>query len=195
MERMPKVDWGIPAGTVDGWDRESQYKPYDGPTPRNAVYLWNIKKLVSVAATDEGYPQLRIGLELVPRNKDEKRYEGYFIMLYRSITDKSVMFWAPFLDAIGVSEADFRQRTIADPDGNIKKIGRWGNDGKQQIKGLLKDRRDDAERKDIGWMGPADEAYDSDDSDAGDEEDTLDDDFANYDNEGYGSEDDDEGGW
>jgi hypothetical protein len=185
---MPKVDWGIPAGTVDGWDRDSQFKPYDGPTPPNGVYLWRIKKLTFSAATDEKLPQLRIGLELAPRTKEEKRYGGYFLMLFRSISDKNPMFWVPFLDAIGVSESDFRMRTIADADGNIKKIGRWGNDGDQQIKGLLKDDRREGEvRKDIGWMGPADEAYDADDSDAGDEED--------WDGDEPAEEDEDEGGW
>lgn len=171
---MPKVNWGIPAGTVDDWDRSSQYKPYDGPIPPKGVYLWLINRLIFVAPTDEKLPQLRIGLELQARTKEEKRYHGYFLMLFRSIGERNAGFWVPFLDAIGVSEAEFRQRTIADQDGNIKKIGAWGNDGKQTIKGLLKDdNRDGQTRKDIGWMGAADETSgDEEDEDWEDGEDT-----------------------
>lgn len=171
---MPKVNWGIPAGTVDDWDRSSQYTPYDGPIPPNGVYLWLVKKLVFVAPTDDKFPQLRIGLELQARTKEEKRYQGYFLMLFRSISDRNPMFWVPFLDAIGVSETEFRQRTIADQDGNIKKIGSWGNNGQQTIKGLLKDdNREGQVRKDIGWMGAADElSDDEEDADWEDGEDT-----------------------
>lgn len=189
---MPKVNWGIPAGTVDDWDRSTQYTPYDGPIPPNGVYLWLINRLIFVAPTEDKFPQLRIGLQLQARTKEEKRYQGYPLLLFRSISDRNPMFWVPFLDAIGVSENEFRQRTIADQDGNIKKIGAWGNDGKQTIKGLLKDdNRDGQTRKDIGWMGAADEksddeededwedsqGYDDPSDDEGDEGDEGDDDW------------------
>lgn len=189
---MPKVNWGIPAGTADNWDRESQFKPYDGLIPPNGVYLWQITTLVSVAPTDEKLPQLRIGLKLRPRTKEEKRYEGYPLMLFRSIGENNPMFWVPFLDAIGVSENDFRQRTIADQDGNIRKIGRWGNDGKQCIKGLLKDdTRGETIRKDIGWMGAADELSDDEEDAEREDEDTWEGDDEDSDEEGT----DDDSDW
>lgn len=181
---MPKVRWGIDASIIDEWDRSSQYKPYTGPTPPNAVYQWRIKVLKYAAATNEKHPQLRIGLELVPResNRDEKRYRDFFVMEFRSIAPTNAFAYAPFLDAIGVSSAEFTQSTITDREGNVTKIGRWRNTGDTLIMGQLVDRDDQngKSRKAIDWMGAVeepdeygddeydeeiDEEYDDDDDD------------------------------
>lgn len=173
---MPRVQWGVSASDIDGFDRETQFKPYDGPIPPNGVYVWKIKVLKSVAGTREKLPQLRIGLELQPRKgrKDERAFSGYFTMVFRSITEKSVMFYVPFLDAIGVSGRDFESRTIADEEGNIKKIGAWRNDGNQFVKAELKDGVDQhgQSRKEIGWMGPdtAEDELEEDEEDFDDDE-------------------------
>lgn len=166
---MPRARWGISAGDIDEFDRDSQFKLYKGPIPPNAVYLWKIKVLKFVSGTREKHPQLRIGLELVPRSgHDEKRFAGYFIMSFRAITPKSNMFYVPFLDAIGVSGTDFAENTITDEEGNVKKIGRWRNTGEQLIYAQLKDGQDadGNKRQEVGLF----EAYDDEELDDTEEE-------------------------
>ena len=100
---MPRANWGINSADVDEFDRDSQYKPYDGPIPPNGVYEWNVKVLKFAAATKEKTPQLRVGLELSPReDRDEDQYEGYFKMAFLNVSDKTAFVYVPFLDAIGV---------------------------------------------------------------------------------------------
>lgn len=184
---MPRVPWGISAGDVDNYDRDSQYKPYAGPIPTNGVYQWKVKKLQHVAGTRDKNPQLRIGLELTPRNKEEKRFKGYFIMEFAPVTEKTQFRYVPFLDAIGVTGREFERSTITDEEGNIKKIGKWRNDGEMLILGQLQDDVDQngAPRKKIGWMGGLEdlESLPDDDDDVED------------DDEDYDDDDDDEGGF
>ncbi len=152
---MPKVNWGISRGTVDGFDRSSQYKPYDGPLPPAGMYRWQIKRLKFVAATGKKHPQIRAGLELVPRNKEEKRYATYYITAFMTVMEQYPGFYVPFLDAIGVSENEFLNGTITDEEGNIKKIGKWRNTGDVHLKAQLRDGSDQAgnPRKEIGYIG------------------------------------------
>lgn len=180
---MPRVNWGVSASDVDSYDRDSQYKPYAGPIPTNGVYQWQVKKLQHVAGTREKNPQLRIGLELVPRNKAEKKFAGYFILVFAPVTEKSQFRYVPFLDAIGVTANEFSRGTVTDEEGNIKKIGKWRNTGNALILGQLADDTDQngAPRKKIGWIGGLedleekseedDEFDDDDDSEEGDEDD------------------------
>jgi hypothetical protein len=170
---VPKVNWGVGADDVDDWDRDSQYKPYDGPIPPNGVYEWLIKKLQYVAAAGGKLPQLRIGLELVPREgRREKKYGGYFIMGFLPIAANTAFKYVPFLDAVGVSGRDFTQRTITDEDGNIQRIGKWRNTGEELISAELKDGRDQdgQPRKELGWMGPLPELDEDDDEEYPDDE-------------------------
>lgn len=183
---MPKANWGISASDVESFDRERQYKPYDGPMPVNGVYRWRVTQLKFVAATSGKFPQMRIGLELQPRNKEEGKYKGYRLMLFPPISDRTAFRYVPFLDAIGVSGKEFETGTIVDEEGNIKKIGRWRFTDSIFIKGEVKDDTDQNgnPRKDIGWMG-ADEPYEEDEDFEEDSEVEVEDDYAD-------SEDDDE---
>lgn len=178
---MPKVSWGVGAADIDNFDRDSQYAPYDGPIPPNGVYQFLVKVLKHTAGTREKNPQLRVGLELVPRNgrKDERKLKGYFIMAFLPVTGKTAFRYVPFLDAIGVSGREFERGTITDEEGNVKKIGRWRNTGEEIIKAELRDSVDQngAPRKEIGWMG----AFDADEPDAAEE-----------DEEGYESDDEED---
>lgn len=178
---MPKVTWGIKSADIDEFDRDSQYKPYMGPIPVNGVYEWQIKVLKSVAATKDKNPQLRVGLQLVPREgrKEEKKYNGYFIMAFITITDKMMWKLAPFLDAIGVSGREFTNGTMTDEEGNIKKIGRWRNTGDVMIAAELKDGSDEKgnPRKEVGWMGPLSEEEEEDEEELEDDEDIDEEDY------------------
>ncbi len=191
---MPKANWGISAEDVDGYDRNSQYAPYDGPIPINGVYQWRVKRLLSIAPTGRKLPQLRVGLELSPRSKEEKQYAGYYITAFLPVSDRTAFRYVPFLDAIGVSGKEFETGTIIDEEGNIKRIGKWRFDPEKTfIKGQLKDDQDGQgnPRKDIGWMGAPGEDAASDEDDSDEDFDDDDDDDDDEDGE-YADEDGDE---
>lgn len=170
---MPTVDWGLSRGVIDDYDRESGYKPYTGKPVPNGVYQWQIIKLVSVAGTNQKNPQLRATLKLTPRDKSEKRYGGYTITKFMVIADTTNFQFVPFLDAIGVTEADFRRRTVPDASGNVKKIGPWKNDGKTFVLAQLQDNRGeqaDKYPKEIGWIGALEEEPEDEEEYEDDEE-------------------------
>lgn len=176
---MPTVDWGLSKGVIDNYDRESGFKPYTGKLPDNGVYQWQVTKAVYTAGTKKKNPQLRLSLVLVPRDKTEKKYKGYRQTKFMVVADSTPFQYVPFLDAIGVTEIDFKRRTKTDEEGNIKSIGPWRNDGKTLILGQLQDNRgENADKypKEIGWVGalddeePNDEEEDEDEYEDDDEE-------------------------
>lgn len=178
---MPRATWGVSSREMDKFDRDKQFKPYTGPTPPLGVYQWKVKNLKHLPATGEKNAQLRIGLELVPRNKDERKFKGYFLMEFAPVASNTQFRYVPFLDAIGVSTREFETRTITDAEGNIKKIGRWANDGEQLILAKIKEELDQNKqlRRAFDWFGPVEEeeeeAYDEDDEGEFDEEEYEDD--------------------
>lgn len=185
---MPRVRWGISGKSIDDFDRSTQFTPYTGPIPPSAVYQWQIKTLKSVAPTKEKLPQLRVGLELVPRRSSEERYAGYFIVAFLNIGPKNEFTYVPFLDAIGVSGDDFENRTIADAEGKVQKIGKWRNTGEEQILAQLADGTDQhgKPRKEIKWFGPlTEEDYDDDETDDDEEYDEEDEEYDDDDEEPF----------
>lgn len=173
---MPRVNWGVGKEVIDDYDRDKAYKPYTGKTPPNAVYRWKIKTLKYAAGTKTKNPQLRAGLELVPRSDDEKQYRGYFLIKFMSIAQTNDFQWVPFLDAIGVTSAEFTRGTITDEDQNVRKIGNWRMDGSTEILGQLVDGTDqnDNPRKEIRWVGALDADFEDETED--DEDEVYDDD-------------------
>lgn len=169
---MPTANWGISASDVDDFDRDSQYKPYSGPIPPNGTYAWLVKVLKMVKGAQGKFPQLRIGLELIPREDrpEEDDYEGYFVMNFVPISPQTAFRYAPFCDAIGVTGREFTDRTKYDREGNVRTIGKWRNTGDKIILAELKDGEDakGASRKEIGYMGPF-ETDDEDEEDYDDE--------------------------
>jgi len=149
---MPVVKWGVDAGDVDDFDRDSQFKPYAGPVPPDGVYAWRIKVLKHQAGTSGKNPQLRVGLELVPREDfNEEKYRGYFLMDFIPIMGSTGFRYVPLLDALGVSGAEFAGRTKTDEDGNITSIGKWRNKGESMVIAQLSTGQDQngAARKEI----------------------------------------------
>lgn len=175
---MPKAVWDLPRGTIDDFDRSKQFKPYTGQLPPiMVVYQWRVAKLTYAAGAGGKLPQLRIGLQLVARSEAERQYEGYYITVFRSIGDTNAFTWVPFLDVLGVSESEFRERTMVDNEGKITRIGKWKNDGGQELLAQLTEREDlqGNMRRDVGYIGPVDAESVDDDEDIDDEDD--DDDF------------------
>ncbi len=168
---MPRANWGVSAETMDEFDRSKQFKPYTGPVPPvGSIYQFVVKILKHQPPTQEKNASLGVGLELEPRNKDEKRYAGFFVMTYLPIADNTQFRYVPFLDAIGVSTTDFERRTITDEEGNIKKIGPYRHTGDVLI--LAKTATSEYKgntRNDVDWFGEVtdavDEEYDAEDLD------------------------------
>ena len=156
---MPRVNWGVGKEVIDEYDRDSQFTPYRGKTPPNGVYKFKVKTLKSAAGTKTKNPRLTAGLELVPRDADEKPFKGYYIPKFMAIADTNGFQWIPFLDAIGVSSAEFLRGTVTDEDGNVRKIGNWKMDGTTEILAQLADGTDqnDNPRKEIKWVGALDD--------------------------------------
>lgn len=177
---MPKVRWGISASDIDDFDREQQYQPYTGPVPPHGVYAWRVKVLKYAAGDGAKLPQLRVGLELAPRKGfSEAKFNRYFVMAFLPISERTNFRYVPFLDALGVTGKDFENRTIADEDGNITRIGKWSNDGStivlaQTAPGTDQNGNPKAQ-PDVNWFG----AYDEDEIDEEDSDDFEDDEDAN----------------
>ncbi len=193
---MPGVSWGISRGTLTNYERSS-FKPYDGELPPNRIFRWKIKKLVFKAATDESPAQLQMGLELIPRKgRNDTKYAGYYLTVFQRITDSSVYYWGPMLDALHVSEAAFNAAKI-DNDGNIRSMGKWRNDGNQFIMGRLADDNYNGKvGKKIDWWGEdTGEEVDAADDEEYDDEEEYDSDEEEYDSDEEYDDEEDEEDW
>ena len=159
----------------------SQFKPYDGPTPPNAMYAWKVKVLKQGKA-QSGNDKLIIGLELTPRRSrpDEKPYKGYFLTESIAIVESMAGKLASFLDAIGVNGSAFLNSTSVeqekDRNGNrkITKIGKWLNDGSTYVLASIQDDEYNGSiRKRINNFWPVEDAAkanDDEDEDDSEEE-------------------------
>ena len=176
-----RVNWNLRGSDLDEFDRSRQYTPYTGPVPTNNVYQFKLKIFRYVKATADKWEQIRIGMELVPRNgrEDEQRYAGYFLMVSRSLADKNRFTYVPFFDALGISGRDLDRGVITDEEGNVKKIGSWRNSGDLVILAKLADSEDAKgnPRKDFDWFGPLKNPHDElpeDDPDIDDDDESDD---------------------
>lgn len=189
---MPRVSWGLNKGTVKNFDREAQYKPYSGPVPPNGIYAWRVKLLEYQAGTKTKLPSLVAGLELVPRYKSEEKYAGYWIRNFMPVADHTQFRWVPFLDAIGVTENEFYERTVTGANGRIQRIGQWRNSGETLILAQLKEGQDQKgnPKKEIGGQWEYEDAKSEEDDE---DFDTEDDDYdEEIDPDEYEDEDDDD---
>ena len=185
---MPRANWNISADVIDDWDRDSQFVPYSGPVPPNRVYKWQITALTYAPGEGKKRAQLSIGLTLVARTKEEKEYEGYRCWKNAWPSPKNQFTYVPFLDALGVSGADFERRCNIDEEGNILGIGRWHNNGRTLILGQREDNvwvdNQGATHNDksVGWVGAVDSdaaspADDEDEEDWAEDEDDTEDEY------------------
>lgn len=184
---MPPVNWGISADAVDDFEMDDRYTPYMGPTNIPlGVYIWRIAVMQRKPRTEETLPQLRVGLELVPRNKDERKFKGFFVMDFIPVSDRTNFRYAPLLQILGVSGRDFTKRLIYDADGNIKKIGPWRMDGQTLIAAQLgESKKQDANgntstRKEIKGYYPVPDDVDMEDEEDDEEYDEFDDSDVDY---------------
>lgn len=200
---MPRNDWGISASDIDDFDRSEVYAPYTGPQPPYGVtYQWRLKLLKFFSGDSRSKPQFWIGTELVPRpGRNEKKYNGYYVMTFLTISPnpKSRVFWVPFCDALGIQGRD-TANTITDDEGNVKRIGRFRNNGDVQILGKLDQKEDGREghegemRPYLSWFGalPEDVEDEEDDNDEFDDVDDELDEEIDIDEEDDDDDDEDE---
>jgi hypothetical protein len=184
---MPVMNWGIDAGTVENFDRSTVFVPYAGVTPpTGVVYVWKLKSLKLVHAANGGYPQLRAGLELIPRTAEEKRYAGFYRATYSPVSAKTAFRFVPLLDALGVTEREFLKGVKYKEDGSITSMGRWKWSTDIVLQAQLKADEDQKGNPRVvindGWFGIPDEEeeYDTDEEDdeyEGDEEEDDEEDF------------------
>lgn len=175
---MPRANWGVTAAEIDDFDRSKIFAPYTGPTPPvGQVYMFVVKVLKHQPRTKDKNATLVVGLELEPRNKDDKRYAGFFCMNYLTVASNTQGFYVPFLEAIGVTSADFERRTITDEEGNIKKIGPYRHTGDVLVLAQLRENEYQGKtRIQAGWFGPVeDEPEDEEFDDDGDDSESDDD--------------------
>jgi hypothetical protein len=99
------------------------------------------------------------------------------VTAFLPVTKKTQFRYVPFLDAIGVSGRDFKERTVVDGEGNITSIGKWRQDGEQYILCQLVDSEGSDERypKDIKWIGSVPDDEEEPEGEDDDDEDTDDD--------------------
>lgn len=184
---MPTADWGINAREiVDNfdWEKQEQFKPYTGPQPPLGVYKWRIARM-KFDTSAETYPRWSALLHLVPRFKAEARFKGYRVWWGAYVGPDNDFAYVPMLTTLltsaGVPEKQharmFEQRTRIDEEGLITSIGKWRNDGKQQILGELTENTSDDGRvfRNIRWVGVVEiEEDDPEDDEAEAEDDTED---------------------
>lgn len=172
---MPKVKWGSgsDALTVDDLndDKEngSSFEPYDGPRPPKGVYGWRVKAMVQ-SESSGGFPQVIVRLELDPRGRAEhKRFAGYFVQDFIIVKKNTAFKVRPLLEALGVTYADFLNKTVVDDDKNITRIGTTDPRGKLLV-GNIRPSKNDPQYEDISYL-PAkdDDSTDPDDSDDADD--------------------------
>ncbi len=121
---MPKMKWGsgVTADTINNAE-EKGITVYDGPLPPKGVYGWDVKFL-KTGETSNKNPQLIIGLELNPRDReDHQAFKGFFVQDFIVVKDTTAWRLKPFLKALGVSAKDFLENTVTDEEGRVTKIG------------------------------------------------------------------------
>jgi len=133
---MPRATWGSGAEPISRDDLEnaqgSRFKRYDGPPPPDGIYAFKVNQLRKGKSRQDN-DQLIVGLELVPRKgrTEQVPFKGFYITDYIPVMSSTADRLKPFLDAIGVSAADFMERMDVEKDANrqgsrsVQKIGRW----------------------------------------------------------------------
>lgn len=168
---MPIADWNLSQGVIRDFDREEakRYAPYTGPKPSNGVYKFKVVKdqMRMQAGDEETHPRWSAMLVLVPRTKEEKRYDGYRCFFSANITDENPGWFVPMLDVLGVSDQEFRRKTRITEEGIVKSIGNWRNDGTQE---LLAEIRHNGDYTNVRWVGPVTDATASEEDEESEED-------------------------
>lgn len=177
---MPKAKWGSDL-TPDEIDnaKGGDFSPYAGPTPPSGVYKFVLKQAKKGVTKNED-PKLFTVWELVPREKDQKKFAGAPVFDHMPVTKATAWRAKALCAALGITSNDFMGKTVVDEDGKVLKIGSKKIDG-GKIEVYINVKRDnDAEYgirlvlNGAGYLPVVNDAAD-DDADSRDDDDDADD--------------------
>lgn len=118
---MPKMKWG---DNEPDWDEldDAEYTEggdfprYDGPIPpKNTILHGSLKKAWAVDS-QAGNKMFKVIWEAEGNTGDKKKYNGLSIWENVVWTPQTKFRWQPWLDALGISLRDVRQRTVTAED-------------------------------------------------------------------------------
>jgi hypothetical protein len=177
---VPKVKWGI---SNDEPEELEQFDIYDGPDVKSGVYQGNILRLTVIKNRNDD-DMLKVMWQ-VAESGEKAKYNGATFWSNQNVTDQSKPYLLQFLQSIGLTWADFTNRTVIEGKydkqtaSKVLKIGRVKfNDGEEvgarvQI-GLSKSTPEYPERRPEikSWLKPKEQDWDDsgDDDDEGGEE-------------------------
>lgn len=177
------IDW---RGLNDAEYSEDEFDDYDGPLPPSNLILSGRVKKIWGTESSNGDAMLKVLFEADGNTGERKVYNGWGGWDNVLFSLPQVKFrWQPFFDAIGVSLADVKNKTMTDGEDNqgdvITKIGSVKFDGKGPL-ARVKIKREKYEgetQAKVGkWLPPADAITDEDDfEDAEEDGDDEDDPF------------------
>jgi hypothetical protein len=180
---MAKMRWG----TDIDWDSleeeeysEDEFDDYDGPVPpSNAILRGYIKKIWGTESSN-GDAMLKVLFIADGNEGDRKVYDGWPGWDNVLFSLPQVKFrWQPFFDAIGVTLADLKSRTVVGEEENqgdlITRIGKVRFDGRSPVEVRVKTKREKYEGETqcriAKFLPAADVAADEDDEDGDDGDD------------------------
>lgn len=186
---MPKMKWGSDVdwkGLNEAEYSEDDFNDYDGPVPpKNIILAGKIKKAWAME-TANGDPAIKVLFEASGNVGERKEYDGcpFWDMILFSMPQVKFK-WQPFFDAIGITLADVKNKTLTDAEEDnvgtpILKIGTVKFDG-GNVAVRIKTNREKWEgewQPRVGkFLPPADASDEEDDDEFDDDEDGEDDPF------------------
>lgn len=157
-----------------------EFEDYDGPLPPHNMILAGVVRKMWATTSSAGDEMIKVLFVAAGNEGEREVYNGAPLWDNISFTLPQVKFrWQPWLDALGVTLADLKSKTIVGDEEDrgdvIEKIGRVNFAGKTPVAARVKVVRekynDEAQAKVGKWLPPA---MDADDADA-DEADDWDD--------------------
>jgi hypothetical protein len=181
---MPKMKWGDAEPDWDELDdaeyEEGDFDRYEGPVPPNNTVLSGVIKKIWGAESQAGNSMFKVLFEAEGNSGDKKKFNGCPIWDNVVWTPQTKFRWQPWLDAVGLTLKDVRQKTItAEDDDNVGKpimrIGKIKFTEGVDVRVVTKRESYNGEpqARIQEWLAPkdADTDEDDDEDDDGDEDD------------------------
>lgn len=163
---MAKMKWGNNINWRELHDTEyseDDYADYEGPTPPSNILLNGFIKKAWATETQNGDPMIKVLFEAAENSGEKKQYNGCPIWDNVLFTMPQVKFkWQPWLDTLGITLADLKNKTVVDEDDNvgaaIVRIGavKFTGDLPARVKTKREKYEDDWQVRVGRWLPPAD---------------------------------------
>jgi len=157
--KVVTAKWGVPSTEPDDLPdflSNEEIAEKMGGDPRGVFRVW-IKKITVVKNKNDD-DMLKITAEIFDTAKDKKGYNGYAFWENQNITEQGAPFLKQFLKSIGVSWADFQQRTKMTAETKteprtIISIGKVNLAGKAKVTAKVTTRGDNYQGNDRAVVG------------------------------------------